>query len=254
MRFNSKKCYILSIQQDSQFFYTLNGDILKQVEENPYLGILLSEDMKWHKHISNVTKKASSTLGFLRRNLRTCPIDCRQTAYISLVRPIMEYGATVRNPYLKKDINRLERVQHQAARFITKDYKSREKGCVTKMLNDLDIPSLETRRKEARLTMMYNVVNELLPALPPSNFLQPVEQRRKVKIPTHLKDYIADTTATDRLVYNHPRCYVVPHSKTDQYKHSFFVETVLDWNHLEECFAGSGGVGDFRSNLNCQLG
>ena len=254
MRFNSKKCYILSMQQDSQFFYTLNGDILQQVEENPYLGILLSEDMKWHKHISNVTKKASSTLGFLRRNLRTCPIDCRQTAYISLVRPIMEYGATVWNPYLKKDINRLERVQHQAARFITKDYKSREKGCVTKMLNDLDIPSLETRRKEARLTMMYNVVNELLPALPPSNFLQPVEQRRKVKIPTHLKDYIADTTATDRLVYNHPRCYVVPHSKTDQYKHSFFVETVLDWNHLEKCVAGSGGVGDFQSNLNCQLG
>ena len=32
------------------------------------------------------------------------------------------------------------------------------------------------------------------------------------------------------------------------------VETVLDWNHLEECVAGSGGVGDFRSNLNCQLG
>ena len=155
MRFNSKKCYILSIQQDSQFFYTLNGDILKQVEENPYLGILLSEDMKWHKHISNVTKKASSTLGFLRRNLRTCPIDCRQTAYISLVRPIMEYGATVWNPYLKKDINRLERVQHQAARFITKDYKSREKGCVTKMLNDLDIPSLETRHKEA--TTHYDV-------------------------------------------------------------------------------------------------
>ena len=163
-------------------------------------------------------------------------------------------SVSVWNPYLKKDINRFERVQHQAARFITKDYKSREKGCVTKMLNDLDIPSLEIRRKEARLTMMYNVVNELLPALPPSNFLQPAEQRRKVKIPTHLKDYTADTTATERLVYNHPRCYVVPHSKTDQYKHSCFVETVLDCNHLEECVAGSGSVGDFRSNLSCQLG
>ena len=121
----------------------------------------------------------------------------RQTAYISLVCPIMEYGATVWNPYLKKDINRLERAQHQAARFITEDYKSREKRCITKMLNDLDIPSLEIRRKEARLTMMYNVVNELLPTLPPSNFLQPAKQRRKVKIPTHLKDYTADTTAID---------------------------------------------------------
>ena len=46
MRFNSKKCYILSVKQRSQFFYTLSGDILKQVEDNPYLGVLLSEDMK----------------------------------------------------------------------------------------------------------------------------------------------------------------------------------------------------------------
>ena len=30
------------------------------------------------------------------------------------------------------------------------------------MLNDLDIPSLEIRRKEARLTTMYNMVNELI--------------------------------------------------------------------------------------------
>ena len=63
MHFNSKKCYILSVHLNSQFFYTLNGDILKLVEDNPYLGVLLSEDMKWHKHISNVTKKASQTLG-----------------------------------------------------------------------------------------------------------------------------------------------------------------------------------------------
>ena len=48
------------------------------------------------------------------------------------------------------------------------DYKSREKGCATKMLNDLDIPSLQIRRKESRLAMMFNVVNELFPVLPPS--------------------------------------------------------------------------------------
>ena len=131
------------------------------------------------------------------------------------IHPIMENGATVSNPYLKKGINCLERVQHQAARFIIRDYRSREKGCVTKMLNDLGIRNLQIICKEARLTVMYNVVNDLLLVLPPSNFLQPVTQRRKVKIPTHLKDYIADTSVTDKLVYNHPRCYVGPPSKSD---------------------------------------
>ncbi len=237
------------MKQHSQFFYTLSGDILKQVEDNPYLGVLLSDDMKWHKHISNVAKKASSTLGFLRRNLRTCPTDCRRTAYIALVRPIMEYGASVWDPYQKQDINRLERVQHQAARFITSDYRSREEGCVTKMLTTHEIPSLKTRRKEIRLGIMHKVVNDLLPALPPSNFLNPAKPRRQVRTPKYLRDYVADTTAIDRLVYNHPNCYVVPTSKSEQYRHSFFVETVLDWNHLDECVAGSGSSGDFRTNL-----
>ena len=36
------------------------------------LGVLLSDDMKWTPHITKITKKASSTLGFLRRNLRHC--------------------------------------------------------------------------------------------------------------------------------------------------------------------------------------
>jgi hypothetical protein len=30
--------------------------------ENPYLGILLSEDLGWSKHIAKTTSKASSTL------------------------------------------------------------------------------------------------------------------------------------------------------------------------------------------------
>jgi hypothetical protein len=46
-------------------------------------------------HISNITKKANSTIGFLRRNLQHCPKECRKNAYISLVRSVLEYGATI---------------------------------------------------------------------------------------------------------------------------------------------------------------
>ena len=73
MRFNATKCYILSIRQKSSFFYQLNDTILKQVDTNPYLGIMLSSDMKWTTHINNICRKASSTLGFIRRNLRHSP-------------------------------------------------------------------------------------------------------------------------------------------------------------------------------------
>ena len=94
-RFNAKKCYILRIKNKSQRNYNLSGHILQQVQNNPYLGLQISDDLKWTTHITNVTKKANSILGFLRRNLKYCPKDCKKTTYISLVRTTMEYGAIV---------------------------------------------------------------------------------------------------------------------------------------------------------------
>ena len=53
-------------------------------------------------------------LSFLHRNLKRWPEKLRQTAYFSLIRYFMEYGATVWDPYQNSD--KFERVQHYAAR------------------------------------------------------------------------------------------------------------------------------------------
>ena len=47
MKFNAQKCYLLSTKSKSSHFYTINDQILKQVQDNPYLGITFSEDLKW---------------------------------------------------------------------------------------------------------------------------------------------------------------------------------------------------------------
>ena len=80
-----------------------------------YLGVTLSNDFEWSKHIAN---KANSKLLFLRRNLKGCPEKLKQTAYFSLIRSFMEYGTTVWDPYQKYNSDKIERVQHQAARFV----------------------------------------------------------------------------------------------------------------------------------------
>ena len=116
------QCYMLSLRKKIQGSYKLDGHTLKQVPSNPYLGVQIQEDLKWKEHINNVTKKASSTLGFLRRNLQHWPRECRKTAYITLVQSIMEYRAIILDPYNKNDINKLENLQWRGARFITKDY------------------------------------------------------------------------------------------------------------------------------------
>jgi hypothetical protein len=89
----------------------------------------------------------------------------------------MEYGATIWNPYLKGDIDKLERIQNRAIRFAKKDYKSRETGAITRMREDLEIETLEERRLNLRLILMYKVVEGLVPvsysSFPPSHFPPP---------------------------------------------------------------------------------
>jgi anaerobic selenocysteine-containing dehydrogenase len=53
------------------------------------------------------SKKANLTLGFLRRNLKYCPQECKKTVYISLVQSTMEYGGIIWDPY------RLQGNKHQ---------------------------------------------------------------------------------------------------------------------------------------------
>ena len=116
MRFNAKKCQILSIKSRSSSFYSLSDTILKHVPSNTYLGTLFSEDMKWSPLISNITKKGNCSLGLLRRNLCHCPTQCKRNVYLALVQPVLEYGAAVWDTYLQGDINRIERIQRRAAR------------------------------------------------------------------------------------------------------------------------------------------
>ena len=62
--------------------------------------------------------------------------------HISIVRSTLEYRALIWDPYSQSDIDRVERIQWRGARVVKRDYKSRDSGCVTRMLKDLDLHTL----------------------------------------------------------------------------------------------------------------
>ena len=171
MSFNSKKCYTLSSRNKSSYFYSINDNILKRVKSSPYLGVTISEDYKWSTHINKKTAKASSMLGLLKRNLKYCPPECKKLGYTSLVRSSLEYASIIWDPYQQGDIDRLERVQRRAARFISGNYTSCEEGFMTRLLEELELPALKTRRKTDKLCTMYKIVNSQFPALQHDQFL-----------------------------------------------------------------------------------
>jgi hypothetical protein len=247
MHFNAKKCYILSINNRSSHFYELNKHILQQVEENPYLGVTISSNLNWDTHIHKIVKKANCTLGFIRRNLKHCPITCRKTAYLALVRSTLEYSSVVWDPHLAKHIDKIERIQRQAARFITGDYRSQDEGCVSSMLKTLELQSLQDRRKTNRLTFLYKVVGGKVPALPCHDILTPARNKRNVK-PKPFNDYQA-TNIQENQVTNNTKCFITFVCKTEQFKNSFFPRFVLDWNKLSDSVVCAASFNSFRTAL-----
>ena len=231
MEFNASKCYILSINSKNSYFYQLNNTFLQHVDNNPYLGLLISKDLKWSNHIEKTSKKANATLGFVQRNLRHCPMECRKSAYIALVRSTLEYGSVVWDPHLQKDIDKVEKVQRRAARFIKNDFRSRHDGAVTSMLTELDLPSLEQRRRDNRLCFMYKISKGLVPAIPATDHLTRLRDKRKKKSNPAYKDY-ETVNFVDKYQNLHENCYKTIDSRTTVYRNSYFPRTVADWNQL----------------------
>ena len=66
------KCEILSITRKKHpvtYPYQLHGQHLKHCDYAKYLGITISKDMRWTRHIDTITAKANSKLGFVKRNI-----------------------------------------------------------------------------------------------------------------------------------------------------------------------------------------
>ena len=59
----------------------------------------------------------------------------REAAYKGMVRPILEYGSSVWDPYTGKLQEESEKVQNRAARFVTRKYVY-ETGSMTGILDN----------------------------------------------------------------------------------------------------------------------
>ena len=149
MRFQPVKCNMMQPTRKRikkiHASHTLEGTDLENVENIKYLGVTITSDLRWNTHLSNVCTKANRTLGFLRRNLYSCPQEVKETAYKGLVRPVLDHGSSVWEPPGVVLQEELENVQ-------TYNY---ETGSMTGILGQLKWESLKERGKDNRLILLY---------------------------------------------------------------------------------------------------
>ena len=212
MSFNPLKCAVIRISKKRTQItgsYTIHGHQLATVKSGKYLGVTLTDNLSWNAHVDQVTKKANNSLAFLRRNLYNCPSHTKAQSYQTLVRPILEYASSAWDPYTQSSINKLEGVQRRAARFVTGDYRTT--SSVLEMISNLGWETLQERRTEAKMVMMYRITYGLIDISATSLLL-----------PATL------STRGNSMRYLQPFC------RTDAYRCSFFPSGIRLWNQLPE--------------------
>ena len=144
----------------------------------------------------------------------------KEAAYKGMVRPVLEYGSSVWETHTDKLQEELGKVQNRAARFVTRNYVY-ETGSMTGILGKLKWESLQKRRKDNRLILLYKGL------------------KGKARIPT---DDLIPKTRRGR--NQHSLAFQIPSASKDVYKNSFFPETIRDWNDLPESLISSSELSD----------
>ena len=159
MKINVDKCAVLRCTRSVtplQHAYTLSGHNLDIKKLHTYLGVGINNNKSRSSRIQMISNKSTKILNFIKRNLYTCPPDTKRTAYLTLVRPIMD---PVWDSYYNIDTYKLEKVQRRAVQWILSEYS--RTISVTSLLSTLNIPTLQQRRQSSRLTLFYKIINTI---------------------------------------------------------------------------------------------
>jgi hypothetical protein len=173
--FNASKCNTLRIFPSKQnrsnhisSDYILHGQVLETVKSTEYLGVTMTDDLTWSKHVATVAAKGSSKVGFLRRNFRDCTTKVKSATYTTMVRPKLEYASSVWDPTKKEDVGTLEMVQRSAARYACNNYWDRSPGSVTQMLQTLEKQQTNNALQNQQQTGWHRLV-QFLQTVGPKN-------------------------------------------------------------------------------------
>ena len=130
------------------------------------ISIDIYQVLHFDKHIDRIVAKAYSRIGLLFRGFVSRNLHVFRQAYITYVRPLLEYASNVWSPHLSMHINAIERVQRHFTKRITelRDFSYRER------LSLLNLDTLEYRRLSSDLTLYYKVFNNLTPWSPSEYF------------------------------------------------------------------------------------
>lgn len=147
----------------------LGRDSIPLSTSHKHLGVLLDEKLTFEKHITNIVVKCNSLLNPLASLKHSIQSKHLEKLYFSFVLPHLEYGSLIFTSANAGILAKLDQVHYRAALIVS--------GCIkgtsrVKVFRCLDWMSLEERRNEKKLVLMFDVENDSVPDYVANNFIE----------------------------------------------------------------------------------
>ena len=218
---------ISNIFNETDLQLMMDGTILKIVEIHKHLGVYLSSNNKWSKHIDSIIASASKQISFMRKIKYKFSKQTLNTLYCTYIRPLFEYASEVWDGCSQTDANRLEQAQLNAARIVT---GLPVFASTNSLYQETGWEPLSQRRTNKKLSLMYKIINNEAPGYL-SNLLP-----NRVGEQTHHN-------------LRNNQNFEIPYSRLCSYESSFFPSTLRLWNDLDITTRNSSSLLEFKNRI-----
>ena len=203
--------------------YNMSNQQLPTTDQQRDLGIIITKDFKWQKQTEKSCKTANRVLWFIARNFRYKNKELILRLYKSLVRPHLEHAVQFWSNYLRRDIDKIEKIQRRATKMIPEirnhSYHQR--------IQDLDLISLVQRRLQGQLIEVLKYLIEFTTASARGLFAFDLNDRKR----------------------NNGAKLIVKHFNISVAQQFYPIKITSTWNVLPSEVVSSRTVNSFKNSL-----
>jgi hypothetical protein len=212
---------------------TINDDSINVDNDVKYLGVYVSNDLSWDKHISNVCRKLGHGLQILRRLQGIVPVNDMVTIYKTIIQPHIDYCITIWGYAPKCQLKRVQRLQNKIFRLITDDYSWDTSP--RDILSKFNIPSISQRRDYFNGINVFRCLNG--------------------SFPTYMSDMLSCAGDVNTYVTRHTvsNDLYVPRPRVEIYRQSFQYTGPTSYNNIPQDVKDSQSLSTFKISLKSHI-
>ena len=211
--------------------YNINQNDFNRTKIVKDLGIYISNNLKWKSYITKITNKTKFLSYLILKTFKTPQPDLYISLYKTYIRPIMEFNTSAWSPTSTTDIKVVETVQKSFTRKVLRKLNIQYSSYQDR-LKQLKLRSLEYRRLQFDLILVYKILNNLIESHnnPPA--------------------FILSNLNTTYNLRRHSLYIEKPQKARTQTRQNFFLYRIINvWNNLPDSLVTSPNLQTFKQKL-----